>query len=226
VCKPQFKPPTLHSTDQETRSLQPVSESQTPEGLQLCAAHGFAQGDYFQQTPLFIAETDKATLDQFHQPPRRRQRSGQTPNPNIVSKGTVLKCTQHELTQVEDISLASGSEPVNRRSVDRTTQNRHKQPADVLDAKTRNVKPLDVIVFPKPYHGLRRRCAGPDGGDHKRRPGESHLSKQRRRGVVQKVGVVSHEHKPSTASQCKHTINAPAEQILNAARSPSIEIWK
>jgi hypothetical protein len=40
------------------------------------------------------------------------------------------------------------------------------------------------------------------------------------------VGVVGHEHEPSTASQCKHTINAPAEQILDAARSPSIEIWK
>jgi hypothetical protein len=58
VCKPQFKPPTLYSTHQETRSLQPVSESHTPKGLQLCAAHGFAQGDYFQQTPLFIAKTN------------------------------------------------------------------------------------------------------------------------------------------------------------------------
>src|SRR5260370_681143 len=77
--------------------------------------------------------------------------------------GAARASTEPELPQEEDIALARSGEPVEGGPVDRATENGHEQPADVLRAETGNVKPLDVIVPPERYHGVRRTFASPDG---------------------------------------------------------------
>src|SRR5712664_3539390 len=88
--------PSIRLVSRPARSSRPA-----PEDLELRRAQGPALRDHFEQTPLFPAEAGKATLDQFHQPPRRRQRSRQTPDPYVLSEGAVLERAQHELAQVK-----------------------------------------------------------------------------------------------------------------------------
>jgi glutathione S-transferase len=58
--------PAVHPDGEQTRPLQPTGQAPALEDLELRRAQGLALCDHLEQTPLFPAEADKATLDQFH----------------------------------------------------------------------------------------------------------------------------------------------------------------
>src|SRR5258705_13720983 len=131
-----FEFSAVYGVAEQPSSLQRREKTSTAAGLKARRPQRFAWGNDFEHPPLVLSQTDKSALDQLNQPFGGGQGPCQTPNPHVISKRAVLERTQHELTQVKDIGLASNGEPVGGGSVDRATEDCDQQPADVVGGKT------------------------------------------------------------------------------------------
>jgi hypothetical protein len=115
---------------------------------------------------------------------------------------------------------------VDRRAVDGPAEHVGGEHGDIGDRQRRHLDPVEELVLPEHDDGLRRRLAGAQRHDREHAAVEDEMQEQRRRRVVEVVGVVHHEHQPMAVPVIDHGLGEGTQQVPATLRLAARRRWE
>ncbi len=143
-------------------------------------------------------------------PARRR-------TPPSSAKEPVSSAPVTSSAQDHRIALAPFGELPHRGRVNRRAQHRDEQPVDGRVLEKLHLEALRRTVLPQRHDGVRRRLTREHRGHHRRRTGPGELVKQRRRSVVEEVGVVHEDDERLTLCRLDERPRVTPQQLAVVA---------
>ena len=118
-----------------------------------------------------------------------------------------------QLAKEQDVPLARGAQRVDGGAVDGTAQDVDGQHRDVGDRQRRHLDALQQLVLPEHDHGLGRRLARSQRHDREHASVQHEVQEQRRRRVVEVLGVVHEEHPGRAIGVVEDRLGEIAQQV-------------
>jgi hypothetical protein len=132
-----------------------------------------------------------------------------------------VESANHELPQEQDVPLAAHGDLGDAAAIHRAVQRCLEKFLDAPGVEPDQLKPLGEVVLPQRRDRLGRRFAGPDGHQDEGALHRRQLVDERRRGVVEEMGVVDEEHETAVPGAFDERCGgAPKEigSVVDAAR--------
>ena len=157
-------------------------------------AEGLAEGEEVEHAPLALVEVADAVGQQVLQ--RGREGRGAVPLPVAVHVHEPLSrpLTVDEVAQPQEVAARRLVQPALGLGVDGPAEHRRDEPRALVGADRLDLHPLGEPVLPDGGDGLRAGRAAADGHDEAQGVLERELVHERRRDLVEHVGVVDQQH--------------------------------
>jgi len=174
-------------------------------------------GQQLQHVQLVLVQALQARPDQVHEARCHGPRPLPPPHAVDVGQHTLITPGDDQLAQQQRVAARRPPQPRRGRRVDLPPERRDQHVLDLQRRQRQQVEPLDGPLLPQGGDRVGRRLPAPEREQHERRAALDNLVQQRRRDVIEQLGVVHAEQQALLPADRDQRLSGPPR----SAASPS-----
>ena len=202
VIEPRFEAPVVGADVDESLPLDRLDGLGPGQPLEHVDGHRLAEGDELDRLGFGGIERAEPLLDQIGQPFGDVQRADQRPPTlGVLGQRPALDGAEDQLAQGQRVPPTDAAQLDVGRGADALPERLVDEPIELVLAQRLHVDPQGVTVLPELEDGVADVLTGAHGGEHEHLAIGGDLQDERRRGVVEQVGVVDQQHQALVAGR-------------------------
>ena len=213
VVEPELGPGLPHRGVEQAPGLELLDRLQWHQALQEGEVHRIAERHQLERLELELVQADQPLLDEVAQARRVGQRAVEAPQAELRHQGPGLQGALDELPEEQHVAGAGLHQGLEGGPVDRPADGQRGQGPEVALGERAHLDAERLLLLPHADHGVGVALAGAHGEDQEGAAPLHQLGEEHRRGVVELLGVVDHQHQPAVPPAVVDRLGGGPEQV-------------
>lgn len=184
----------------------------------LLDAQRLAEREHLQRRPLLLRQVGHALGDELYERSTHGRRARQPPQARAEDEPSGVERAEHELADVERVSLAALADPPQRPLLHRPAERRLHELLDGRVVQRFELHAQRARVLPERHDGVGARLAGTNGGDDERAARDRQVQHERGGHRVEQLRVVDADDDLAPTGALGERLHAAAHEGEGVAR--------